>query len=334
MVSVLWFRRDLRLADNPALLAAADAAGAGGVLPLFVLDDALRAAERRPPAGVPLPLAAGARRRAGRPARGAARQAGERRAPRRPGGRRRVRARRRGLRPVRAGSGRAGGGRPAGRRRAGPDRLAVRGRARAGPQGRRQPVPGLHAVLPGLDRARLAAAGRLGRGAVSAGPAGCGGTGVPTDPRLPAGLRLPEPGERAGLQRWEDFRDSALRSYGDDRDRPDLPATSRLSVYLKYGQVHPRTLLAGVAGRSGAGAETFRRELAWREFYADVLWHQPRTARGVPRPPRTADCGSTPARARRRALRGLGGGADRLPDRRRRDAPAARARRGCTTGSG
>ncbi len=43
--------------------------------------------------------------------------------------------------------------------------------------------------------------------------------------------------------------------------------------------MHPRTLLAGVAGRSGAGAETFRRELAWREFYADVLWHQPRTAR-------------------------------------------------------
>ena len=45
-VSVLWLRRDLRLADAPALLAARDAADE--VLPLFVLDDALRG-----PSGAP-----------------------------------------------------------------------------------------------------------------------------------------------------------------------------------------------------------------------------------------------------------------------------------------
>src|SRR3954449_8118964 len=44
--SILWFRRDLRLADHPALLAARDAADE--VLPVFVLDDALRR-----PAGAP-----------------------------------------------------------------------------------------------------------------------------------------------------------------------------------------------------------------------------------------------------------------------------------------
>jgi deoxyribodipyrimidine photo-lyase len=43
--------------------------------------------------------------------------------------------------------------------------------------------------------------------------------------------------------------------------------------------VHPRTLLADLAERTDAGAETFRKELAWRDFYADVLWQQPRTAR-------------------------------------------------------
>jgi deoxyribodipyrimidine photo-lyase len=43
--------------------------------------------------------------------------------------------------------------------------------------------------------------------------------------------------------------------------------------------VHPRTLLADLAEESGEGPETFRSELAWREFHADVLWHQPRTAR-------------------------------------------------------
>jgi deoxyribodipyrimidine photo-lyase len=48
-VSILWFRRDLRLADHPALLAARDAAGRDGtVLGLFVLDDVLRR-----PAGPP-----------------------------------------------------------------------------------------------------------------------------------------------------------------------------------------------------------------------------------------------------------------------------------------
>ena len=41
--------------------------------------------------------------------------------------------------------------------------------------------------------------------------------------------------------------------------------------------MHPRTLLADLG--DGGGAETFRKELAWREFYADVLWHEPRSAR-------------------------------------------------------
>ena len=48
-------------------------------------------------------------------------------------------------------------------------------------------------------------------------------------------------------------------------------------MYLKYGLLHPRQALAPV-GRSG-DAERFRIELAWREFYADVLWHQPESAR-------------------------------------------------------
>jgi deoxyribodipyrimidine photo-lyase len=52
-----------------------------------------------------------------------------------------------------------------------------------------------------------------------------------------------------------------------------------MSVHLKYGAVHPRTLLADLAGHSGDGAATVRTELAWREFYADVLWHHPESAR-------------------------------------------------------
>src|SRR5205085_12081192 len=92
---------------------------------------------------------------------------------------------------------------------------------------------------------------------------------------------LPEAGEDAALRRWAEFRDDALADYGTDRNRADLPGVSRLSPYLKVGAVHPRTLLADLAdGRRklGDGAERYATELAWREFYADVLWHQPRSA--------------------------------------------------------
>ena len=55
-------------------------------------------------------------------------------------------------------------------------------------------------------------------------------------------------------------------------------------MHLKYGEVHPRTLLADLAAHRGVGAATFRNELAWREFYADVLWHHPDSAREYLRP--------------------------------------------------
>jgi deoxyribodipyrimidine photo-lyase len=94
-------------------------------------------------------------------------------------------------------------------------------------------------------------------------------------PNLP---ELPPAGEEAALARWREFRDGALPDYADDRNRPDLDGTSRLSPYLKLGVLHPRTLLADIAGERGKGAHTYENELAWREFYADVLWHHPRTA--------------------------------------------------------
>ncbi|HSN12041.1 MAG TPA: deoxyribodipyrimidine photo-lyase, partial [Propionibacteriaceae bacterium] len=86
---------------------------------------------------------------------------------------------------------------------------------------------------------------------------------------------LPTVGEDGAAAAWDAFLDGGLDRYATERDRPDLNATSRMSPYLKLGVVHPRTLLADLAHRHGPGVERFVTELAWREFYADVLHHNP-----------------------------------------------------------
>ncbi|WP_241383468.1 cryptochrome/photolyase family protein [Rhodococcus sp. CH91] len=88
----------------------------------------------------------------------------------------------------------------------------------------------------------------------------------------------PIAGEAAALRRWGEFVDSGLDRYATDRDRPALDGTSGMSPYLKFGCAHPRTLLHDLRDRSDDGAVTFRSELAWRDFYADVLFHRPETA--------------------------------------------------------
>jgi len=100
---------------------------------------------------------------------------------------------------------------------------------------------------------------------------------IPDDERVDA--ELPATGEEAARAGWHAFLAEAVSGYKRNRDRPDKPGTSRMSVHLKYGTVHPRTLLADLAGHSGEGPETVRSELAWRDFYADVLWHRPDSAR-------------------------------------------------------
>jgi deoxyribodipyrimidine photo-lyase len=97
---------------------------------------------------------------------------------------------------------------------------------------------------------------------------------LPTEvlPPPPASAPLPEPTEEAALARWAEFD---VDRYDQTRNLAD--GTSRLSPYLRWGLLHPRTLHAGL-GRSD-GAQAFGRELVWRDFYADVLWHRPQSAR-------------------------------------------------------
>lgn len=91
---------------------------------------------------------------------------------------------------------------------------------------------------------------------------------------------LPAAGEGPALDRWAAFLADGVDEYPDRRDLPGVVGTSQLSPALKWGTVHPRQLLAELDA-SGAGPKAhtvFSSELAWREFYADVLFQQPRTA--------------------------------------------------------
>jgi deoxyribodipyrimidine photo-lyase len=82
-------------------------------------------------------------------------------------------------------------------------------------------------------------------------------------------------GEQAALKQWQAY-DVAV--YEGERDRPDLDSTSRMSIPLKYGEIHPRTMLADLARRRSDGAKAYARELAWREFCADLLARNPEAA--------------------------------------------------------
>ncbi len=62
-----------------------------------------------------------------------------------------------------------------------------------------------------------------------------------------------------------------LRNYGEERDFPELDATSRLGIHLRFGTVSPR-LLASLGQKHSA---VWLSELIWRDFFMQILWHFP-----------------------------------------------------------
>ncbi|GAA4807579.1 cryptochrome/photolyase family protein [Nocardioides caeni] len=274
--SILWFRRDLRLGDHPALLAAGDE---GPVLPVFVLDEALWAASGRPRQAFLL----------------------------------------RSLRALDADLRRHGPGLVI--RRGLPEEVlpeladevaaaAVHVTADFAPYGAARDERVARALgdvpLVRTGSPYAVAPGRLSTGAgqpykvytpfskawvdhgwrapAASDPAAVDWVGAPVDelPEEPelVGVMLPEAGETAALARWDEFKGTP---YDDVRDRPDLDETSRLSTYLRWGAIHPRTLLADLDARH-PHERTFRKELAWREFHAHVLHHWPDSARDYYKP--------------------------------------------------
>jgi deoxyribodipyrimidine photo-lyase len=270
-VVIWWARRDLRLGDNPALSAAA---AAGEVVAAFVIDPALWE-----PAGGP-------RRAFLAGALGALdRDCGGRLVVRRghPGTELLRLVEETGAAAVYA----AADFGPYGRRRDHQVAAALGDRAElrlvgspyaVEPGTVRTQSGGPYRVFTPFSRAWLAHGWErpLPRPARISWVDGVVGVGLPDAPGMKPSW--PEPGEAAALARLEAFLRDDADDYATDRDDPGADRTSRLSAHLKWGCVHPRTLLARLDARR-AGHRAWRTELCWREFYADVLWEHPESAR-------------------------------------------------------
>jgi deoxyribodipyrimidine photo-lyase len=95
----------------------------------------------------------------------------------------------------------------------------------------------------------------------------------------PEATEVVPPGEYAARLRVEEWVEGLeIDAYRTQRDRLDLSGTSRLSQGLRWGLISAAELVAKAQG-TGAGREAFISEVCWRDFYYHVLWHHPRVVR-------------------------------------------------------
>ena len=96
-----------------------------------------------------------------------------------------------------------------------------------------------------------------------------------------------QPGEAGAAAQLARFLAEGLKGYADDRNRPDRESTSRLSPYLAFGEIGPRQILhtssfAVDSGESPAGTDDlgkFFSEVGWREFAYHLLYDNPDLAK-------------------------------------------------------
>lgn len=105
---------------------------------------------------------------------------------------------------------------------------------------------------------------------------------LPHRPDWAGGLRESwVPGETAARNRLAAFLDRPVAAYPEERDRPDHDGTSALSPYLAFGEIGPRQVWHATRHTAAArpelarGTESFLRELVWREFNHSLLHMAP-----------------------------------------------------------
>ena len=91
-----------------------------------------------------------------------------------------------------------------------------------------------------------------------------------------------QPGEQGAQKKLNDFIDNNLKDYKINRDIPKKDATSRLSPHLHFGEISPWKVYEAIefakldASCDIASAERFLSELGWREFSVHLLYHFPK----------------------------------------------------------
>ncbi len=106
-------------------------------------------------------------------------------------------------------------------------------------------------------------------------------------PVLPWAAKFPDhwqPGEKGAAANLRSLLKNRISSYDTDRDIPASPGTSRLSPHLAFGEISPRQINAAVARKinnktlaADDNVETFLKEIGWREFAYHLLYNFPHT---------------------------------------------------------
>ncbi|MDE1148334.1 MAG: deoxyribodipyrimidine photo-lyase [Azospirillaceae bacterium] len=103
---------------------------------------------------------------------------------------------------------------------------------------------------------------------------------LPTKPDWAGGMRDTwTPGEAGAHRRLADFLAGPVAGYSEGRDYPAQPRTSRLSPHLHFGELSPRQIWVAAEAAATPGnrgeVDAFQRELGWREFCHHLLYHFP-----------------------------------------------------------
>ena len=83
------------------------------------------------------------------------------------------------------------------------------------------------------------------------------------------------PGEKAGQEQLSKYLKTNIDIYKEARDRPDLDQTSKLSPYLRFGEISPRTIVLNIlkSKKLSASVLTYLSEIGWREFSYSLLYY-------------------------------------------------------------